>query len=361
MRKISAFLLLFALAACSNPSGGSGNAMPTTPSGVDAGATSVMVCEGGDCSNPQLTATPLPPMRFVIPTPGAEPISAWRPPLYPVPWALSTFDHFYFIRPIEADQINWPLANYRYGGTFISDDVVHTGVDIDAEKGTPIHAAAPGTVVWAGWGFFSGDPNNTSDPYGIAAVIKHDFGYADRALYTVYAHMDSINVSTGQWVDTGAVLGRVGETGFTTGPHLHFEVRLGTNSYYYTRNPELWIAPPQGWGVLVGQVLKRNGEQISEMDYKVVAESPRRTWFMRTYGKGAANSDDYYKENTVLSDLPAGKYIIEIPRGDDTFKSYNFEVEIFPGRVTFFRYTDEIGFSTNLPKFDDSKLDIPKP
>jgi hypothetical protein len=62
--------------------------------------------------------TPRPtiaPFRFILPTPGAEPVSGWRPPLYPVPWAVSAYDHFYFARPIAADNVNWPLAEYRYG------------------------------------------------------------------------------------------------------------------------------------------------------------------------------------------------------------------------------------------------------
>ena len=82
-------------------------------------------------------ATPTPsPLRFDLPTPGAEPVSGWRPPLYPLPWAVSPYDHFYFARPIAADNVNWPLAEYRYGGIFF-DNVVHTGVDIPDDEGTP--------------------------------------------------------------------------------------------------------------------------------------------------------------------------------------------------------------------------------
>ena len=96
-------------------------------------------------------ADPLPvptptgaPLRLVLPTPGVEPVSGWRPPLYPIPWAVSSYDHFYFARPNPADQVNWPLADYRYGQMFFAN-VVHTGVDIDAFEGSPVLAAGPGT------------------------------------------------------------------------------------------------------------------------------------------------------------------------------------------------------------------------
>lgn len=115
--------------------------------------------------------TPSPvPFQFSLPTPGAEPISGWRPPLYPIPWAMSPYDHFYFARPIAADQVNWPVPDYRYAGIFFAPNIVHTGVDIPTPEGTPIMAAGAGTIVWAGWGLFTESPKNESDPYGMAAL-----------------------------------------------------------------------------------------------------------------------------------------------------------------------------------------------
>jgi len=89
-------------------------------------------------------------LEFSFPTPASEAISLWRPPLYPVPWALNPFDHFFFVRPIAADEINWPLANYRYGGIFFGTDIVHTGIDIPAPRYTPVYASGAGKVSWAG-------------------------------------------------------------------------------------------------------------------------------------------------------------------------------------------------------------------
>jgi len=292
-----------------------------------------------------ITATP-PPLRFDLPTPGADAVSGWRPPLYPIPWAVSSYDHFYFARPIGADNVNWPLAEYRYGGIFFAN-VVHTGIDIPDESGTPILAAGPGTVVWAGWGLFTEAPLNTDDPYGKAVAIRHDFGYRGQALYTVYAHLDAINATIGQWVDTGEVIGFMGRTGNTTGPHLHFEVRVGENSFHNTYNPELWLSPPQGWGILVGRLTNEKGEPLHWYHVEVRPEpegKPLRT--VRTYGGGATNPDPYYNENLVLSDLPAGIYKLSM-RYDN--KKYQFWVEIIPGQVTYFSFRGEDGFIDNPP------------
>jgi murein DD-endopeptidase MepM/ murein hydrolase activator NlpD len=193
------------------------------------------------------SATPLPdPLRFVFPTPGPAPVSAWRPPLYPVPWAPTLVDHFYFSRPIAADEINWPSQNYRYGGEFF-EDVIHTGVDIPAPQGTPV----PGSRV--GQGSMGRDTAFTAAerydrPYGQAVTIRHDYGYQGETLYTVYGHLQRVDVTEGQYVESGEPIGLVGETGRVTGPHLHFEVRLERKQFSYPRAAELWVTPPLGGG-----------------------------------------------------------------------------------------------------------------
>jgi len=315
----------------------------STPTAVIAGATATQPATAIEA---QLKPT-IAPFRFVLPTPGAEPVSGWRPPLYPVPWAVSAYDHFYFARPIAADNVNWPLAEYRYGGVFFAPNIVHTGVDIDAEEDTPILAAGPGTVISADWGLYTEAPGNTADPYGQAVVLRHDFGYKGQTLYTVYARMSKIIATIGQHVETGDVLGLIGSTGATTGPHLHFEVRLGSNTFYRTYNPELWMAPPQGWGVLVGRLTDEDGKLLNKYLVEVrpmPSEVPLRT--VQTYAEGAANSDPHYQENLVLSDLPAGLYKIVLNYKD---KNLQFWVDIYPGQITYFSFTDENGFEVLPP------------
>ncbi|MDX9993301.1 MAG: peptidoglycan DD-metalloendopeptidase family protein [Anaerolineales bacterium] len=348
-------ILLVLFSACSLPSASEAEPTPVIfeqesdspppASAPSAAPQPTPVCPNLDC----LVVAPAPPpveaLRFDLPTPGAEPISAWRPPLYPVPWALNAYDHFYFTRPIGADEVNWPLANYRYGGVFF-EDITHTGVDIPAAPGTSVLAAGPGMVVWAGWGQFSGDPKNEKDAYGQSVTIRHEFGYNGATLYTLYAHMRQVDVAVGQWVDTGQYLGEVGDTGYTTGPHLHFEVRIGENSYFQTRNPELWIAPPQGWGVLAGRVMDSNRELFNRKSILIESLQTGRQWTVITYGPDAIRPDPYYNENFVISDLPTGRYNVYIVFDG---KSRRQELEIRPGQVTFFAFRGEYGYNLDLP------------
>jgi murein DD-endopeptidase MepM/ murein hydrolase activator NlpD len=299
---------------------------------------------GGEIETPFPSNEP-PPLRFTFPTPGPVPISLWRPPLYDTPWALGPYDHFYFSRPIAANQVNWPLPDYRYGGIFFGSNIIHTGIDIPVPRNTPILAAGSGRVVWAGYGLYYGT-NDPKDPYGQAVTIRHDFGYQGQRLYTVYAHMEKILVNDGQEVKTGDVIGLVGTTGMTTGPHLHFEVRIERNSYFATLNPELWLAPPQGWGVLAGQLLNTNGSLLTHQDVTVRNKENGQKWVVTSYGEQPINSDPYYDENLVLSDLPAGPYEIII---DYLENRYTKDIEIHPGAVSYFKFRGKLYFNTSLP------------
>ena len=106
-----------------------------------------------------------------------------------------------------------PISEYygapRGAGTF------HAGLDIDQtyNYGGPVAAAAPGQVVLA---------TSNGYGYGTYVVIRHDNGYE-----TLYAHLSAIYVSQGQYVSQGEAIGAVGSTGYSTGPHVHFEVRAG--------------------------------------------------------------------------------------------------------------------------------------
>lgn len=282
-----------------------------------------------------------PPIVFTFPRiPDEEPQSDWRPGPYPVPWALRPEDHFFFSRPIESGQVNWPLAMYRYGSTYDGEAKTHTGVDLGADPGTPVLAAGSGEVVWAGFGLSRGryDPE---DPYGKAVVIQHDFGFKGQELYTVYAHMREIHVWVGQKVIPLQPIGEVGSTGRSTGPHLHFEVRVGKNSYFSTRNPELWMVPPQGYGVLAGRLDSRYGVPLDEFTIHIYSLDTGGYWMLKTYDRETVNPDEAYEENFVISDLPAGPYEIRVYYLWDIFKA---QLYLEPGRTTYVYFKGGEGF-----------------
>ena len=114
-------------------------------------------------------------------------------------------------------QLGWPVSGeitspygYRvhpiYGTT-----IYHSGIDIGVDEGTPVHAADGGVVVWSGW----------MGGYGYAVVIDHGNG-----LSTLYGHNSELAVDEGQSVAKGQVISYAGSTGNSTGPHVHFEVRV---------------------------------------------------------------------------------------------------------------------------------------
>ncbi len=112
----------------------------------------------------------------------------------------------------------WPIAGavvtsgygYRVHPIFHVRKL-HTGIDIDGDTGDSIKSAQAGTVIFAGW----------KGGYGKCTIISHGGGIA-----TLYGHQSQIAVSQGQKVKKGQVIGKVGSTGYSTGPHLHFEVRV---------------------------------------------------------------------------------------------------------------------------------------
>lgn len=307
---------------------------------------------------PEISSTPEPipsTPDLSIPLNPQKSFTAWRPPVYPVPWMPSPQDHFYFSNPIAAYDIDPAYSPYGYGDVFF-EDVVHTGIDIPGDIGTPVLAVGDGKIIYAGFGVYRGGSDVFDDPYGKAVVIEHSFGYQGEPLFTLYAHLSEILVIEGQAVTTGDQIGLMGETGKTTGPHLHFEVRVGKNEYFSTWNPDLWISPPQGWGILVGQILTFEGRPLEQQTvylYRIGEqgsqdEPTNRLWISKSYQNQAINSDPYYKENLTIANIPAGTYIVSIPVTYIGFSYYD-EIEIRPGQVTFFKFNLWRGFTGENP------------
>jgi murein DD-endopeptidase MepM/ murein hydrolase activator NlpD len=303
-------------------------------------------------------ATAVQPLQFVFPTPivYAAP-SYWRPPVLSVPLAVRPQDHFWFARPIASDSVNYPLGSYRYGSNYFGQMNIHAGIDVDAPPFTPVLAAGPGRVTWAGYGLFNFQFGRLDDPYGNAVAILHDFGFNNQPLYTVYAHMIANNVFVGQDVKTGDVIGWVGSTGNSTGPHLHFEVREGTNGYFNTRNPELWIAPYSGWGVLAGRLVSVGGNPVDMASIDIYSSIGILVHTIYTYGPRIAHPDDAWQENFAISDLPAGNYFLQA-----NIATSSTETDTVVGRVSVIAgQTNYIIMQANAGVVGNSALDIVKP
>lgn len=135
-----------------------------------------------------------------------------------------------FDAPIQFDRSRfiWPVAGSVISPFGIRNGKRHDGVDIKAEKGTPIRAASGGKVAFSG----------RLQGYGNMIIIRHEDNF-----FTVYAHNSKNSVNKEEKVTKGQVVGYVGATGRATGPHVHFEVREGQKA----RNP-LFLLPASGTG-----------------------------------------------------------------------------------------------------------------
>ena len=126
-------------------------------------------------------------------------------------YAVSEEESRWFQWPVEGSNtisLSNPFgARWNPGG---QGKTVHNGIDIPAERGTPVLAAADGTVTETGF----------DTERGNYLMIDHGDG-----LYTIYMHASKLYVSTGQSVSKGETIAAVGSTGRSTGPHLHFSVR----------------------------------------------------------------------------------------------------------------------------------------
>ena len=112
--------------------------------------------------------------------------------------------------PRRKGALEWPLRGVLYARFGKKGTDLHEGIDLAAPLGTPVKTAAPGRVIYAG----------EQHGYGLIAIVEHDDG-----LVTLYAHNRDLRVKAGQRVREGQVIATVGESGRTSGPHLHFEVR----------------------------------------------------------------------------------------------------------------------------------------
>ena len=135
-------------------------------------------------------------------------------------------------------QLHWPLRGVLYARFGRKGKSPHDGIDLAAPAGTPVRTAGEGSVLFAG----------PQQGYGLLVIIEHAHG-----LVTVYAHNRDLRVRTGQQIREGQVIATVGESGKTSGPHLHFEVRQDGAAGRSARDPRT------SSGVLTPFLIARSG------------------------------------------------------------------------------------------------------
>lgn len=307
LKTISSFLVFLALASCANPEA------PRAPVIVN---TKVIPTE-----------TFLPPTPFPSVTPTQEILCD----SFSVDFCI-TEGHFILQRPIHPPGNDLIDATYAYGSTANRTRDPHHGVEFSNPTGTPVFAAAEGTIIFAG-----SDTGALYSPwqnyYGNLIVIEH----RDK-LFTLYAHLSKIDVTAGQNVFAEDKIGEVGRTGVAIGSHLHFEVRRGNGEdYFATQNPELWLIPAQDkngnpFGVLSISVVDQDHHLIKYAEFTIQyhrdkSEPLAKSYYGITYASDMLNGD----ENALFSELPAGHYRIAAKANGKVYERW---VEVESGRLT---------------------------
>jgi len=307
-----------------------------------------------------------PTAASVTPLPATEPPgSPTVPATTPVPGVppcledLCAYPGVLFLRrPIDPPANDSIDITYRFGSTQSHLRDPHHGVEFLNRLGTPVLAAADGKVVVAGtdieptsergvWPItFYGPYSNF---YGNLVVIEHPAPAAVRSafpdlplpIYTLYGHLSAIEVQPGQEVKAGQEIGKVGMAGIATGSHLHFEVRLGENTYKASRNPELWLAPhsdsnSQPRGALAGRFLNSYNTSL-DLPSVVLQHLPSGPdgpsdfdVSMTTYEEKGLIGQAPFLESFGAGDLPAGWYRITFPMNGLRKEL----VQVFPGQLT---------------------------
>jgi murein DD-endopeptidase MepM/ murein hydrolase activator NlpD len=149
-------------------------------------------------------------------------------------------------------------------------------------------------------------------------------------------------VNVGQQVQVGEVIALSGGSGVADGPHLHFEVRVGLNDYYHTRNPILWLYPFPDYGVVAGRITWPDGSLAYEVPVSLRRLDGQSRYLATTsYADDSVNPSDLWErgENFAIDDVPAGYYEVTVRLGEN--RRLTEEVWVFPYRTSFVAFVLE--------------------
>ncbi len=246
------------------------------------------------------------------PTPSPTPVP--RTVLVPtdLPDYTQAQDHFWFTRPFTNAFQTWGSYYYPFGTNGRSQYLWHHGIDIQNPHGTHIVAIGNGTVVHA-----RPDTEKLLGPwpdfFGQAVMLRHNQEWAGLPVYSLYGHVSKFLVEEGEQVTTGQPIAEVGQLGVALGPHLHLEIRVGGDEYLDTRNPDFWVRPDRGFGVIAGRVIDYQNYFVPQQLVTLHrATDPSRFWRQTfTYPDGEFLFDEQYGETFTFSDIPAGRYLLK--------------------------------------------------
>lgn len=355
------FLLSF-LVLASACSGASVSSLPLNPEGPGSAATNICPTavgkKGETCATaapqiiePTATQAPLQSTQPAFSTPPDPPSSTEQSllvtdtlaaPSFPTPCPgdlCSYAGTMLLSRPVAPSGQDIIDFSYRFGSTQGGKRDPHHGVEFLNSYGTPVLAAANGVVVVAG------DDRKTfygpySYFYGNLVLLRHTIPGFSLPFYTLYGHLSQIDVQQGQTVQAGQEVGKVGMSGVATGPHLHFEVRVGGTTYKDSRNPELWLKPHAGpdarpQGALAGRILDSTGSYLAVKGI-VVQHLPGPNlaadgeMYAETYEDKGLVGQPPWGESFALGDIPAGWYRVSFAQNGVQSQV----VQVFPGEIT---------------------------
>ncbi|MEW6094731.1 MAG: M23 family metallopeptidase [Chloroflexota bacterium] len=254
----------------------------------------------------------------------------------PIPCDPSTADYcivegtFFLLRPIAPPGTNTVDRAYAYGSTAGGTRDPHHGVEFYNGSGTPVLAAADGTVFYAG-----DDTTNKFSPwsnfYGTLVILEHTL--RSQKVYTLYAHLSKIDVVVGQSVAAGEKIAEVGASGSAIGSHLHFEVRLDPQDYASTLNPELWLIPLPDMGILSLRFVNESDQFVQAQPNVQFYPDPitvfTQAWYPEVYAAEMNQGNNW--ENATLGDLSAGWYRITYLWEGVLYERW---VQVQPGKLT---------------------------
>jgi murein DD-endopeptidase MepM/ murein hydrolase activator NlpD len=257
---------------------------------------------------------------------------------------LSKPRHSWFRRPIALADQPYIDQTYRFGSTMGGNFQAHQGVEFNNPDGTPVHAIGDGIVVYSG----------PAEAGANTIAIRHDRKLKTddgrrHFVFSVYYHNTKLLATVGQRVKTGDVIALVGNTGRATNDHLHLEVHVAptTDSSKivdpavryppFNTNPELWIDPLPGTGVVAGQVWDARGLPVQQARiYGLVKPEPQETpfSFIETYGP-RNHSDPVYRDHFAIGDVPPGEYDLGVEiEGRKVYR----RVRVTAGKLTWVEF-----------------------